>query len=305
RMGYTVEAELWSRRILNDFAESEQGLALRDPDYIGNLRRMNERQNAVYEEAYAAFVDGDKATVRRKAAEMADSFPMSPIMPKIMFVEALTYVSPATSDEFAGKIRTLLQRYPEADVSPLASAWLRDITQGRRLESGEVRAMVWEQRLTNDTTLILDPEEMPDFDLTDNGNPLFILTYSTDSVSANRLLFDIARHNFSTFKVKDYDIEMMNFGRLGLIVISGFSSVAELDHYRATLPQLGPKIRPVTISRKNFDLLLGMGRSFDDYFRAVQSARVDRLEDEAGIPPEAADNDNQPHDQPDTTSNDE
>ena len=305
RMGDTVEAERWRRRILSDFAESEQGLALRDPDYIGSLRRMNERQNAVYEEAYAAFVDGDKATVRRKAAEMADSFPMSPIMPKIMFVEALTYVSPATSDEFAGKIRTLLQRYPEADVSPLASTWLRDITQGRRLESGEVRAMVWEQRLTNDTTLILDPEEMPDFDLTDNGNPLFILTYSTDSVSANRLLFDIARHNFSTFKVKDYDIEMMNFGRLGLIVISGFSSVAELDHYRATLPQLGPKIRPVTISRKNFDLLLGMGRSFDDYFRAVQSARVDRLEDEAGIPPEAADNDNQPHDQPDTTSNEE
>ena len=173
--------------------------------------------------------------------------------------------------------------------------------------------MVWAHRVTNDTTLTFDPEEVPDFDITDEGDPLFIFTYSTDSVSPNKLLFDIARHNFSTFKVKDYDIEQMNFGRLGLLIISGFGSMAELDHYRATLPQLGPRIRPVTISRKNFDLLLSRGRSFDDYFRAIQAARVDSLEDEAGIPPEAddtnhdGDNDtnNQQSDQTDIPHNDE
>lgn len=309
RLGDTAQAEIWRRRILGDFADSEQGLALRDPDYIGSLRRMNERQDAVYEEAYAAFIEGDNATVRRKAAEMADSFPMSPMMPKMMFVDALTYVSPATSDEFAGKIRTLLERYPDADVSPLASSWLRDLTRGRKLESGAVRAMVWEQRLTNDTTLAFDPEEAPDFDIADESDPLFILTYATDSVSPNRLLYDIARHNFSTFKVKDYDLEQMNFGRLGLLVVSGFGSMTELGHYRATLPQLGPRIRPVTISRKNFDLLLSRGRSFDDYFRAVQAARVDRLEDEAGIPPEEAgadsDNENQQSDLNDIPPTDE
>lgn len=69
----------------------------------------------------------------------------------------------------------------------------------------------------------------------------------------------------------------------------------------------------MTISRKNFDLLLSRGRSFDDYFRAIQAARVDSLEDEAGIPPEAndtnhdSDNDtnNQQSDQTDIPLNDE
>ena len=297
RLGDTAAAERYRQLILSDFAESEPGLALRDPDYIDNLRQMNSLQESIYANAYDSYLEGDTAAVRRAATSLAEQFPMSPVMPKMMFLDALTYVPSGDAGNFGSRLRTLLERYPEADVSPVASAYLRDLSRGRKLQSGPmgVRAMVWDMRLTNDTTIVYDPEAEVSFDIADEGEPLLILTYSTDSVAPNQLQFDVARHNFSTFKVKDYDLEQMNFGRLGLLVISGFGSMAELGHYRATLLDreqgsvVPPQVRPVMISRRNFELLMSQGRTFDDYFRAVEAARVDRLEEDKGVPDFEAD----------------
>lgn len=311
-LGDEPEAEKWRRLILADFAESEQGLALRDPRYIDNLREMASRQQSLYDRAYEAFLTDDPATVRTAAAEMADKYPMSPVMPKMMFLDALSYVPEQNADTFAVRLRTLLERYPEADVSPVASEYLKGLTRGLKLHSGSMgaRPMVWDMRLTNDTTLEYNPDEEVAFDIADEGEPLFILTYATDSVSPNQLLYDVASHNFNTFKIKDYDLEQMNFGRLGLLIVSGFDNLAELDHYRQILRDLGdttpipPQVRPVVISRKNFDLLMSRGRSFDDYFHAVEAARVAALESAKGIPPESPHNpDNRP--QEDSTSNDQ
>lgn len=291
-LGDEAQAEQWRRLILSDFAESEQGLALRDPRYIDNLREMASRQEAIYDGAYEAFLDENSPAVRAAAAEMAEKYPMSPVLPKMMFLDALTYVGEQQADSFSTRLRTLLERFPQADVSPLASDYLKGLSRGLKLQSGSMgtRPMVWDLRLTNDTTMAYDPDAEVPFDIADDSEPLLILTYATDSVSPNQLLFDIARHNFTTFKVKDYDLEQMNFGRLGLLVISGFGSKAELNHYRRTLLErpdgspVPPQVRPVVISRKNFELLMSRGRTFDDYFHAVEAARVAALEAEKGVP---------------------
>lgn len=294
RLGDAARAEQYRQLILNDFAESEPGLVLRDPLYIEHLREMDSRQDRIYADAYDAYLAGDTAAVRTAAAEMTERYPMSPLLPKIMFLDALTYVPDADEANFSSRLRTLLERYPDADVSPVASAYMRDLARGRRLaaDGGSPRAMVWDMRLSNDSLPDFDSDEAIAFDINDQSDPLLILVYSTDSVSPNRLQFDVARHNFSTFNVKDYELEQMNFGHLGLLVISGFTTLPELEHYRSTLSSRGeaavvpPQARPVVISRKNFDLLLRSGRSFDHYFRAIEAARVDSLEDRFGLPPE-------------------
>ena len=45
RAGNMAKAELYRNLILSDFADSKYGMAMRDPDYIGNLRRMMEVEN--------------------------------------------------------------------------------------------------------------------------------------------------------------------------------------------------------------------------------------------------------------------
>jgi hypothetical protein len=192
-----------------------------------------------------------------------------------MFLHALSYVTEKRPEEFNSVLRELLDRYPDTDITPIASSWLKGMAQGRQLQSGEsnMRGMIWEMRLSNDSTLTAEGDAA--FTLNDNDRQLLVMTFSTEQVSSNALLYEIARHNFKSFVVKDFDLEQLNFGRLGMIVIRDFDSMEELNHYRSVMAnssefKLPAGVRPVVISDSNFKIMLSQGRSFDEYFRFLQ-----------------------------------
>lgn len=273
RLGQTDLAEFFRRLILEDFPESTYGIALRDPNYIENLRRMDAVQQQMYTEAYDAYLADDNAEVHRIFERMEQQYPLSPLMPKFMFLHALAYVTEKRSDEFNSTLRTLLERYPDTDLTPYASAWLKGMAQGRELQSGQgnMRGMIWDLRLTNDSTAT-DAGGPAEFLLDQSARQLLVFTFPTDQVSSNQLLYEIARHNFRSFVVKDFDLEQMNFGRLGMIIINDFDGMDELNHYRRVMAdnpdfRIPAGVRPVAISREDFDLLLTEGRSFEEYFR--------------------------------------
>jgi len=275
RMGRTAEAENYRRLILQDFAESPYGLALRDPNYIENLRRMDARQQELYESTYEAYLANDNARVHAAYEEMARDYPLSKVLPKFMFLHALAYVTEHRPDDFNAVLRQLLERFPDTDITPIASAWLKGMAQGRELQAGasNMRGMIWDTRLSNDSTLTADGAA--DFTLAPDDRQLLVLTFPTDRVSSNALLYEVARHNFKSFVVKDFDLEQLNFGRLGMIVIRDFTNMNELNHYRRVMAddpdfKLPAGVRPVTISDHNFRILLNEGRSFDEYFRYLQ-----------------------------------
>lgn len=136
-----------------------------------------------------------------------------------------------------------------------------------------MRGMIWDMRLSNDSTATADGAAQ--FTLKPDDRQLLVMTFATDEVSSNALLYEIARHNFKSFVVKDFDLEQLNFGRLGMIVIRDFRNMDELNHYRSVMAasnefKLPRGVRPVVISDDNFKLMLSQGRSFDEYFRFLQ-----------------------------------
>ncbi len=289
---YTL-AEKYRSIILHEFPDTKYGMALRDPNYIDNLRAMEEQQEQIYAETYNDYLNNDNEAVHKGYTEMMERFPLSDIMPKFMFLHALAYVTEKKPEEFKNTLRELLERYPETDITPLASSYLKQMAQGRKLESGTVnmRGMLWDTRLTNDSTALANGvTDSIDFELNPAEPQLFIFIFPTDTVSSNQLLFDVARHNFTSFVVKDFDLEQMNFGQLGLLIIKGFDNLEELNHYRKVMASnrnfvLPRQVRPVMISAKNFDLLLKGGRSFEEYFRYVEENAVNDIHD-AVLPPE-------------------
>ncbi|WP_304644509.1 tetratricopeptide repeat protein [uncultured Duncaniella sp.] len=290
RANRPVEAERYRQLILRDFPESNFAKAMSDPNYIENLRSMFARQEQLYEDAYASYLADNNAKVHEAYSRMKEEYPLSPLMPKFMFLEALAYVTDNKPDEFGATLKELLERYPDTDVTPMASSYLRGLAQGRKLRSGgsNMRGMLWDIRLSNDSTsteggeidFVLEPEE-PHY---------LVLLFSTENISPNQLLFDVARHNFTTYMVRDFDLEVMNFGQLGLLLIKGFRNEGELNHYRSLLAQdngvmLPEGVRPVQISKSNFEKLLQGGGSFDDYFRFIGEENI-RETHESVLPPE-------------------
>lgn len=277
RLGDPAAAEHYRQLVLQEFADTPLGIALADPAYIDNLRQMNARQEQLYSLTYDAYLADDNSRVHALADSVRTLYPMSPLMPKFLFLDALAYVGQSRPDDFAATLEQLIGQYPDADVSPLASDYLKHHKSGRKLNSGTSnhRSMVWDIRLTNDSLALAAAADPAQFDLDDPGEQLLVLIYPADSVSANALLYDVARFNFATFVVRDYDLEQMNFGNLGLLVIRGFPSMADMVHYRRTFEgpdgvTLPDGVMPVVISAANFDILLTQGRSFEEYFNAIR-----------------------------------
>lgn len=282
RQDRMAQAEVYRQKIINDFPDSPYGQAMTDPHYFDNLRRMDSVQEEMYEQAYQAYLDNDNARVHSLTAEMERDYPLSKVLPNFVFIDALSYVTDRDNEKFKERLTELLQKWPDTDMTTMASEMLGYLKAGRTLNSGggNTRGMLWETRLTNDSVAGTLPDGTPaNFDLDPNKPQLLVLAFPLDSVSPNQLLFDVARHNFSTFTVKDYDLEQMNFGNVGLLIIKGFANMKELEHYRTVLARddnfsLPPAVRPIMISAANFELLLREGRSFEEYFRYEEEATL-------------------------------
>lgn len=284
RYGQNDKAEIYRRKILADFADSNYGLALANPNYIESLRNMEREQEALYERTYSDYLANRNAAVHEGYEEMVRRYPLSKIMPKFMLLHALAYLPEKEYGKFQETLKELLVRYPDTDITPLASSILKDLAKGRKINSGSsnMRGMIWSIRLSNDSTANTTAEYTP-FDPSREGAHVCLLTYPVDSVASNRLLFEVARHNFSVYSVRDFDIDRLTFGELGIIVIKGFTSYADLEDYSRRLladerVEISPHVRPVFISQKNFDLLLKEGRSFNDYFLFLQEQSDDEVE---------------------------
>ena len=276
RNGQDVDAQPYRDSILIEFPESKYGMAMQNPDYLENLKNMNRDQEQMYETAYANYLSNNYNAVHDAYAEMMRKYPLSKIMPKFMFIDALSYLAEKNHEQFKETLKDMLKRYPQTDITPVASDIVKQLNQGRRLEGGSsIRGMLWSTRLSNDTTPQALERTFTPF-AEDNDKPqVFILLFPVDSVNSNMLLYEVARHNFNAFKVKDYDIEQMNFGELGLLVVKGLDNFKEATHYRSLFEQdktinIPRQVHYVIIGVDNFNLLLNEGRTFEDYFHYLE-----------------------------------
>ena len=273
RRGDNVGAEHWRQMIINDFPDSPYGVAMRDPQYIERLKAMDADQESLYDRALDDYFNNRNTAVHQAYEYMEKTYPLSKLMPKFMFINALAYVTEHKPREFNEMIKAMLDRYPDTDLAPLGSAWLKGMAQGRRLQSTSenLRGLIGDTRLGSDSTAVASDGPL-EFDLSPDKSQLLVMLFPTDRVAANQLLYEIARFNFRSFAVKDFDIELMNFGRLGMVVIRGFDNMEQLNYYRRLMGEspefrLMPGVRPVVISDENFKKLLDGGHSFEEYFR--------------------------------------
>ena len=280
-------ADRWRRKILEDFPDSPYGKAMTDPNYFDNLRRMHRLQEEMYEETYQAYLDNNNKKVRSMAAEMAEEYPLSPLLPKFVFLDALSYVTDGDTENFKAKLQELLQRWPDTDMTEMASGMLKNIKSGLTIKGGQSnsRGMFWDTRLTagGEEEKAGSDGQPANFERDPNSPQYLVLAFPRDEINANQLLYDVARFNFSTFTTQDFDLEQMSFGNVGLLIIKGFRNVRQVEHYRnimaqSTTLELPEEIRPIMISKPNFELLLREGRSFDEYFRFEESAAVEETE---------------------------
>lgn len=284
RQNNKTEAERWRKLLIDNFPDSPYGKAMIDPNYFDNLRRMNEVQEEMYDRAYTAYLNNDNATVHRLTEDMERDYPLSKILPKFVFINALSYLTENNTEEMQKQLTTLLEKWPQTDMTEMAGGIVKGLKAGRKPHAGisNSRGMLWDMRLSNDSVPVASDGQPANFERDPNSPQYLVLAFPRDSVNANQLLYEVARFNFSSFVVKDFDLEPMSFGNVGLLIIKGFRNTRELEHYRRIMAEKGftlpDGVRPIMISKPNFELLLREGRSFEEYFRFEEAKDVETTE---------------------------
>lgn len=269
RMGKPQEARAYVGRLVAQYPQSQWAALLSDPNFAVNAREGVHLEDSLYAATYAAFKAGQEHVVAANNAISTERFPLGANRDKFMFVGALAKLNAGDADGCMDDLGKLVEKYPESKLAEMAGMIINGVKDGRRLRGGRFDIGDFWARRTVESG---DSAQAAQKQLSNerNTNFTFMLVYHPDSVDANKLLFQLARFNFTSFLVRDFGISIDDDGGMQRMLVSGFLSYDEALQYarqllaQAPLARLIGKARPVIISDENLPLV-GTAYSYDDY----------------------------------------
>ena len=265
-------AEEYKQKMMAKFPESDYAVAISDPNYEYNIRMMDVVQDSIYEQTYERYLAEDTSTVRRNFRMVSEKYPLAKLLPKFMFLDALTYVQAGDAEGFKQALKALLDKYPSEDVSELAGEMLKGVLRGRQMVQGGVTGMTWNLRFgTGEDGSLSAADSARTFKVEPNVPYRMIMIYPTGLVDRNQLLFTVAAYNFANFMVKQLDMSFEESGIASIFVLSGFYNFDEAWHYYKMIydkggyaSSLDKAIDILPISEDNYETLMH-GKTLDEY----------------------------------------
>ncbi len=266
------EAEAFRQRMAEEFPSSILTRRICDPDYERLARYGREIEDSLYTATYDAYRRRDNGQVAENFSISSERFPTGANRPKFIFVHALSRLGTAEPDTIASELRALVKDFPKSDVAEMAGMIVKGIESGREIGTGTYDlGSIWTRRSASADEVSADvagreltAERMADF--------VCVIAYPTDSIDDNKLLYNLAHFNFTSFMYRNFDIQLLREASLTQYRIAGFGNYDEAHTYSQRLyadsalhDMLSPA-RILVISRENLELL-GVSFSFDDYDR--------------------------------------
>lgn len=264
-----TDADSCRARMQRLYPESDYTVMICDPDYVENALHGKHREDSIYVVTYAAFRQGDTLTVRENCRISAGKYPKGQHRAKFMFLDAALDLQDENIDLFLEKLKEIVSKYPDNEISGLAGLIAQGIQNGKILRSSSFGS-IWDRR--NGTAADSDsvPDSIPAFS-DDRYQPfIFMLAYPEGELNQNQLLFEVARYNFTNYMMRNFDISFENQQGIGMMIVGEFLNFDEAYVYQRNLyddADMASKlsgIKAVVITPGNLELLL-KHYSFSDY----------------------------------------
>ena len=256
-------------KLKTDYPESQWTVLLSDPYYEENARIGTHLEDSLYAATYAAFKADRFDEVAGNAEISANRFPLGDNRDKFIFIGGLSKLNAGDEAGCLADMEDMVKKFPKSGLAEMAGMIINGVKAGRKLHGGKFDiGDVWAQRsvVMSDSDSIASRRFVAERD----ANFSFVVAYMPDSLQENRLLFELARFNFTNFIVRNFDIVIDELNGLHLMKVSGFLNYDEALQYarqlyaNAAVMKLAQKGRALVISDANLELL-GTQYSFNDY----------------------------------------
>lgn len=279
-LGKTDAAQLWRTKLRSEYPTTKFANLLANPNFMALQEEMIHVQDSVYSATYQAFNKSDFQTVKRNSASFIQKYPQSELVPKFMFINALSIGKTDKPEKFATALDELVTNYPESDVSSMSKDILALMKQGKESKTGTSQGTLLARRQdvfeTADTALIART-----FSPLKEARHRLLLVIPADESFSNKLLYSIAAFNFSRFLVKDFDLVITKIDSLqNSLSVTGFETYDETSWYLNSILNDNelkaivdkPEIQKIIISDNNYGLLRTVF-TLDDYI-AYHSEKI-------------------------------
>lgn len=262
-------ANLYLEKLKKKFPQSHWTAVLSNPYFIENAKYGVHIEDSLYTATYDAFQKEQYEEVLKNAQISTERFPEGANRDKFLFIGGLSKLNHEDINGCIDDMKNIISHFPNSRISEMAGMIVNGVNSGKRLYGGKFDLEdLWNQRsiLLNDSDSIKNMV----FSAEQNAGFVYMLVYQPDSVNENQLLFEMAKYNFTTYLVRDFDIQIDKTSPLHRMIIKGFQNYKEANLYAHAITQqkafkeLTSKARSFVISTANLELI-GSRFTYNDY----------------------------------------
>ena len=271
------KADNYRKALTSNYPQSKYTAIITAVDFFETPATKRHKEDSVYAKAYEHFQKEEFKQVSTCNDYAQKMYPTGAHRTRFQFLKAMSQIYDGDNNGGLETLKTLVATKSKEEVAALAQEYSKGLQEGRLLNSGSVKS-IWERK--TDGTIRSVDEKVPEFS-TERAEPyLLILAYPTDSLDEKRLLFEIARYNFTKYMVRNFGMELVKYTTISTLQINEFLNFDEAFEYRRRLyknnetAKLLEGISAFIISKKNLDILV-KHYSFDEYTKFYEQNFTD------------------------------
>ena len=269
RLGQHNVAAGYVEKLKAEYPENQWTILLTDPYFKENAQFGVHIEDSLYAATYDAFKADRLSEAKANAQISATRFPLGENRDKFLFIGGLAKLNDGDSKGCVDDMKAVVEKFPQSKLAEMAGMIVNGVNAGKPLHGARFDlGDVWTRR----TAVLADSDSInaKTFDAERNTEFVFMLAYVPDSVDENKLLYQMAKVNFTHYVVRNFDLAIEDANGLRRMVVRGFRNYDEALQYarglaeQAGLQQLLSGCKAIVISDKNLPLL-GTNFSYADY----------------------------------------
>ena len=269
RLGQHNVAAGYVEKLKAEYPDNQWTILLTDPYFKENAQFGVHIEDSLYAATYDAFKADRLSEAKANAQISATRFPLGENRDKFLFIGGLAKLNDGDSKGCVDDMKAVVEKFPQSKLAEMAGMIVNGVNAGKPLHGARFDlGDVWTRR----TAVLADSDSInaKTFDAERNTEFVFMLAYVPDSVDENKLLYQMAKVNFTHYVVRNFDLAIEDANGLRRMVVRGFRNYDEALQYarglaeQAGLQQLLSGCKAIVISDKNLPLL-GTNFSYADY----------------------------------------
>ena len=268
-LGQHDVAAVYVEKLKAEYPDNQWTILLTDPYFKENAQFGVHIEDSLYAATYEAFKADRLSEAKANAQISATRFPLGENRDKFLFIGGLAKLNDGDSKGCVDDMKAVVEKFPQSKLAEMAGMIVNGVNAGKPLHGARFDlGDVWTRR----TAVLADSDSIKakTFDTERNTEFVFMLAYVPDSVDENKLLYQMAKVNFTHYVVRNFDLAIEDANGLRRMVVRGFRNYDEALQYarelseQAGLQQLLSGCKAIVISDKNLPLL-GTNFSYADY----------------------------------------